>query len=173
MKPASQPPNAGFDPVRLIETHQVGVWRYLRALGCENALAEDLTQETFLAVLKRPFHELSAAATAAYLRKTAQHLLISHHRRAGRVLTTDDIDSLDRDWSRWAGQDNGEELLEALRDCLGGLGERARRALEMRFRNQNSRAEIAADLMMTEDGAKNLMQRAKLKLRECIEAKLK
>ena len=31
----------GFDPVRLIQTYQAGVWRYLRAMGCEAALAED------------------------------------------------------------------------------------------------------------------------------------
>lgn len=173
MKPAPLPPNAGFDPVRLIETYQAGVWRYLRALGCEHALAEDLTQETFLAVLKRPFQELSTAATAAYLRTTAHHLFISHHRRAGRVFATDDIETLDRDWSRWAGEDNGEELLDALRECLRGLGDRARRALDMRFRDQQSRAEIAAELALTEDGAKNLMQRAKQKLRECIDTKLK
>src|SRR5687768_1521864 len=85
MNPAPVPNTTGFDPVRLIETHQAGIWRYLRALGCENALAEDLTQETFLAVLQRPFQELSGAATAAYLRTTAHHLLISYHRRAGRV----------------------------------------------------------------------------------------
>jgi RNA polymerase sigma-70 factor (ECF subfamily) len=173
MKPAPVPTTAGFDPVRLIEAHQAGVWRYLRAMGCDNALAEDLTQETFLALLQHPFQELSGTATAAYLRKTARNLLISHHRRSGRVLATEDVELLDNDWSRWVGKDNGEELLDALRECLQGLGERARRALELRFRDQNTRAEIAAALALSEDGAKNLMQRAKYKLRECIDAKLR
>lgn len=173
MKPPPAPNTTGFDPVRLIEAHQAGIWRYLRAMGCENALAEDLTQETFLAILRHPFQELSTSATAAYLRKTARNLMISHHRRAGRMLAMEDIESLDSNWARWAQEDNGEELLDALRECLRGLGDRARRALDLRFRDQQSRAEIAADLALTEDGAKNLMQRAKNKLRECIDAKLK
>jgi RNA polymerase sigma-70 factor (ECF subfamily) len=173
MKAAPVPNTTGFDPVRMIETHQAGIWRYLRAIGCEAALAEDLTQETFLAVLQHPFQELSTAATAAYLRKTAHNLFVSHCRRAGRVLALEDIDSLDRNWARWAGDDNGEELLDALRECLRGLGERARRALDLRFRDRQSRATIAAELELTEDGAKNLMQRAKHKLRECIDSKLK
>ena len=173
MKPVPLPKTTEFDPVRLIETHQAGVWRYLRALGCENALADDLTQETFLAVLQRPFQDLSSSATSAYLRTTAHNLLVSHYRRAGRVRAVADIELLDRDWSRWAGSDNGEELLEALRDCVRRLGERARRALDLRFREQQTRAEIAAELELSEDGAKNLMQRAKHKLRECIDAKLK
>ena len=43
----------------------------------------------------------------------------------------------------------------------------------MRFGDKASRASIAADLEITEHGAKNLMQRAKKRLRECMESKLK
>jgi RNA polymerase sigma-70 factor, ECF subfamily len=163
---------AGFDPTRLIESYQTGVWRYLRALGCEAALADDLTQDTFLAVLQRPFQDVSPAATSAYLRKTALNLLISFQRRAGRVRTIENIEQLDQQWLRWAGDDEGEAVLMHLRDCLSRLTPRAREALEMRFRGENSRSEIATALQITEHGAKNLMQRAKQQLRECIERKL-
>jgi RNA polymerase sigma-70 factor, ECF subfamily len=178
MNPAPTPPPAdsqasGFDPVALIQAHQAGVWRYMRAMGCDPALAEDLTQETFLHVLQRPFQEVNAAATSAYLRKTALNLLISHKRRGGKVLAVEDVELLDQTWSRWAGQDGGEAALDALRDCLSRLTDRARRALEMRFRGEHSRTEIAAALEITEHGAKNLMQRAKQQLRECIEAKMR
>jgi RNA polymerase sigma-70 factor (ECF subfamily) len=172
----SQAPQAaqspGYDPVLLIQTHQAGVWRYLRALGCDSALAEDLTQDTFLAVLQRPFQDINATATAAYLRKTALNLLISFRRRAGKVTAVEDVEELDRTWSQWVGSDNGEELLEALKECLQGLTPRARMALERRFQQNSSRAEIAAALEITEHGAKNLMQRAKQQLRNCIEQKL-
>jgi RNA polymerase sigma-70 factor (ECF subfamily) len=73
---------------------------------------------------------------------------------------------------RWAGEDDGEAALEHLRGCLERLTERARLALEMRFRGEHTRAEIATALEITEHGAKNLMQRAKQQLRECIETKL-
>ena len=112
---------AGFDPVRLIETYQVGVWRYLRAMGCEPSLAEDLTQETFLAILQRPFNDVSHAATSAYLRKTALNMLISHERRAGRVRAVENVELLDQTWIRWAGDDDGEAVLEHLRGCLERL----------------------------------------------------
>lgn len=171
---APGPPQApGFDPVHLIQTYQAAVWRYLRAMGCDSALAEDLTQETFLAVLQRPFQDINAAATSAYLRKTALNLLISHHRRSGKVTAVEDIESLDRTWARWAGQDGGDAAIDALRDCMQRLTERARRALEMRFRGEHTREEIAEALEITEHGAKNLMQRAKQQLRDCIETKIK
>ncbi|MDA1051882.1 MAG: sigma-70 family RNA polymerase sigma factor [Planctomycetota bacterium] len=172
MKAASTPDSTAFDPVRLIEDHQAGVWRYLRALGCESNLAEDLTQETFLAVLQRPFEDYSPVATAAYLRRTAYNSLVSFQRRAKKVMTVENIDELNQTWERWSGEDNGEELVDALRLCLAVLSDRARLALELRFRERASRELIAAKLDMSEHGAKNLMQRAKKKLRDCIESKM-
>ena len=172
MTPALVPPAAGFDPTHLIQTYQAGIWRYLRALGCETSLADDLTQETFLAVLQRPFQDVNPAATTAYLRKTALNFLISHERRAGRVRAVENIEQLDHTWTRWAGDDDGEAVLAHLRDCLNRLTDRARLALEMRFRGDQSREQIAVALDITEHGAKNLMQRAKQQLRDCIENKL-
>lgn len=172
MKPVSSHDSTGFDPVRLIEDHQAGVWRYLRALGCEANLAEDLTQETFLAVLQRPFDDYSPAATAAYLRRTAYNAFVSYQRRAKKVTLVENVEQINADWQRWTRNDNGEELLDALRACLELLGDRARIALELRFRDRASREAIAEELKMTEHGAKNLMQRAKKKLRECVESKM-
>jgi RNA polymerase sigma-70 factor (ECF subfamily) len=167
------------DVARLIREHQAGVWRYLRALGCQPAQAEDLTQETFLAVLQRPFVDHGRAATAGYLRKIARNQLISARRRSSRYSTVDDIEGtaegiaeIERQWEQLA-LDEGDDAVEALKDCLEGLDERSRKSLELRFSQQKSRTEIAASLGMTEDGAKNLMQRAKQRLRECIQRKLR
>lgn len=172
MKTATMPETTGFDPVELIEKYQTGIWRYLRALGCEPAEADDLTQETFLAVLQRPFQDYGPAATAAYLRKVAHNHFASARRRAGKVTAVENIEEFDKSWEKWAGTDDGEVLLEALRECLQGLTDRARMALEMRFRDRESRTNIAAALGITEHGAKNLMQRAKGQLRKCVEGKM-
>ncbi|MEQ8785931.1 MAG: sigma-70 family RNA polymerase sigma factor [Pirellulaceae bacterium] len=174
MTQGSTPPTTGlgptgFDPARLIEQHQAGVWRYLRVLGCEPSLAEDLTQETFLLVLEKPFDDYNPAATAAYLRRVAHNLFITTRRRAGRVTTVEDVESLDSAWKEWSGDDNAETALAALRSCLEKLTDRARWALEMRFRDKLPRLEIATALEITEHGAKNLMQRAKQQLRQCVE----
>lgn len=162
--------STSFDAAQLIVTHQRGVWRYLRSLGCDASLAEDLTQETFLKVLQRPFEERSQAATAAYLRTTARNLYISVLRQAGRNLDVD-IAELEASWSRWAELDGGDTLIETLKSCLETITDRARQALEMRFRDQASRADIAGSLGISEHGAKNLMQRAKQALKTCIEQK--
>ena len=133
MSTASDPAPGGFDPARLIADHQAGVWRYLRALGCDPALADDLTQETFLQVLGRSFHDYHQAATAAYLRRTAHHLFVSWHRRNRKAKALSDVElaaweQVGEEWQRWAGDDQGVELLEALRHCLMALEESPRYA---------------------------------------------
>lgn len=172
MNEASSPQSTSYDPAEIIRTHQSGVWRYLRALGCEAAQAEDLTQETFLSVLQKPFVEYGPAATAAYLRKVAYNLFITVQRRAGRVTAVENVEDFDTAWTEWTGEDGGEAMVDALRLCLGQLTERARTALELRFRDKVARVQIGEALGITEHGAKNLMQRAKLQLRECIESKI-
>jgi len=168
--PNSDPP-APLSPEELIKKYQNGIWRYLRVLGCEASLADDITQDTFLRVIRKGFEQYNDAATAGYLRKVAYNLFISVMRREGRKVVTDDIEQLDASWNKWAGADNGDGLLDILRECLKGLTERARSSLELRFKEEHTRSAIADHLQITEHGAKNLMQRAKKQLRDCVEHK--
>jgi RNA polymerase sigma-70 factor (ECF subfamily) len=163
-----------LDAATLIRRHQRGVWRYLRMLGCDEATADDLTQETFLRVLRREkFVQHNDNATAGYLRRTAYNLLVSRHRKLGRMQTIAEAERLDETWDRWAGKDlTGDAAVEALQQCLERLTERARTALRMRFDSSASRVEIGEALGITDHGARNLMQRAKQQLRNCVEEKL-
>jgi len=156
-----------------IQKHQIGVWRFLRAIGCDSSLADDLTQETFLAVLRRPIEIVNDASSASYLRRVAYHLLVTSKRRNARMVVTSSMEVFERDWVGWVGADSGDGAIEALTDCFQRLTKRAQIALRMRFSEKASREAIAIELRISEHGAKNLMQRAKRLLRECVEAKLK
>lgn len=162
-------------PAELVTRHQRGIWRYLRMLGCDTATADDLTQETFLRVLRREdFVQHGDAATSSYLRRTAYNLLVSLHRKQGRVQTVVEPVILDEIWDRWAGKDlTGDFAIEALRVCFSTLTERAQTALRMRFADQASRVEIGKALKISDHGARNLMQRAKQQLRQCVEDKIR
>lgn len=163
-----------LDASELINRHQRGVWRYLRMLGCDDSTADDLTQETFLRVLRREdFVQHNDSATAGYLRRTAYNLLVSRHRKLRRFQTVGEPELLDESWDRWAGKDlSGDSAVEALEKCFNKLTERAQIALRMRFDSNASRVEIGEALGITDHGARNLMQRAKQQLRNCVEEKL-
>jgi len=162
----------GEEAERLVERHQAGIWRYLRAMGCDANEADDLTQDTFVLVLRRPFTNHGDVATSAYLRRVALNRLISVRRKSGREHLVGELQELDIVWDRLAGSDQGEAMLEALQLCLKSLADRSRRALDMRYRQGVPRAMIAESLQITEHGVKNLMQRAKEKLRKCIERRI-
>lgn len=163
--------SAELDLSELVGRHQATVWRYLRALGADVALADDLTQDTFLEVMRRPFIQYSDSASASYLRRVAHNLFISRRRRDARMTVTEHAEQFESSWMRWAGFDSGNAALEALAECFDRLTERAQLALKLRFTGDSSRQNIAEALNISEHGAKNLMQRAKTQLRECIEQK--
>jgi RNA polymerase sigma-70 factor, ECF subfamily len=171
MKSHAKPPvsSSEIDLVALVQRYQTGLWRYLRGLGCDSATADDLVQETFLKVLQRPFEYFDDGATAAFLRRVAHNQFVSNHRRAGKVVSVENVQQFERVWCELVSDQDGDDYLEALRECFLKLGDRSRWALEMRFRQRLSRSLIARNLQISEHGAKNLMQRAKLRLRECVE----
>ena len=133
-----------LSPAELITKHQHGVWRYLRMLGCDAATADDLTQETFLKVLRSDkFQQHSSAATSSYLRRTAYHLLVSLHRKMGRVRSVPDTRLIDQVWDRWAGKDlSGDRSVDALRHCLDALTDRARLSLRMKIGRASCRERV-------------------------------
>lgn len=118
------------------------------------------------------FKEYDPAATAVYLRTTAKRLYLAMLKQQAREFQIEYIEQLEADWQRFGAQDGGELLLENLEQCLQQLDERSRQALTLRYHENASRSEIAANLNLSEDGAKNLLQRAKQRLRDCIERKM-
>ena len=153
----------------LVGAHQAGVWRYLRFLGCTPAQADDLTQETFLRVWRGRYEDRGKGRAAAYMRRVARNTLIDATRRARVRPAFLDVEAVDADWAESVGDDDGDGFRAALRRCLDRLAERARLALALFYRDEQSRTEIANTLEMTPDGVKTLMRRAREALRDCIE----
>ena len=162
---------AKLDLTQLVVQHYATVWRYLRLLGCDSSLAEDLCQETFLSVLEKPLVELNEKATAAYLRMVAKNLFVDEVRRRRKAVPSD-LDQADVAWEEVERNDAGQTWVEALRGCLQSLAGRPRQAIELQYRERFSVAAIAQSLGMKESGVKTLLGRAKRQLRDCVERKV-
>ena len=155
----------------LVEAHQAGVWRYLRFLGCDEPSADDLTQETFLSVHRRPFEQRSEEATTAYLRTVARNLFLMTIRKSKRRAAIEHADVADEVWTQHAGG-GGEQHLDALRGCVERLNGRPREAIDLCYEQGRSRAEIAEALGMSEDGVKSLLRRTRDALRKCVDEQM-
>jgi RNA polymerase sigma-70 factor (ECF subfamily) len=163
-----------FDLANLVQKHQAGVWRYVRFLGADASEADDLTQETFLALARAEFVERDERQTAGYLRVVARNQLLALRRKQNREVSTVELEAADSVWAAAAGPDGSlGGYLEALRDCVQQLEGRARQAIELHYHDQAGREAIATRLEMQPDGVKTLLRRTRQVLRECVERKLK
>jgi RNA polymerase sigma-70 factor (ECF subfamily) len=157
----------------LVETHQASVWRYLRFLGCDRTEADDLVQETFLAVFRKGLEQRSTTETAAYLRTVARHCLLMARRKQASRPAAVDLAAAEAVWARVAGADGLGDYLAALTNCLEvAVTPRVRQALELYYRDRAGRAEIATALSLAADGVKTMLRRARAALRECVERKI-
>ncbi|MBE7491348.1 MAG: RNA polymerase sigma factor [Planctomycetes bacterium] len=155
----------------LVRNHQRGVWRYLRWLGAGAAEADDLTQETFLEVWRRPFEQYDDRATAAYLRQVARNRFLMWIRARGRKAEVN-LDAADEVFGEFARDDGGDARIGALADCLRRVQGKTRQAVDLFYADGHSRAETARLMGMNEEGVKTLLRRVKDSLRECVEQKL-
>lgn len=160
-----------LDLAALVRRHQLGLWRYLRALGARGDQAEDLLQDTFLVALDRLHDDRGDAAVATFLRETARHLWLRRRRDQGRreVLLAEFVEAR---WRDVAAADECERWLEALRSCVDGLDGKAREAVQRSYRDGEDRRTIAQALGMKENGVKTLLQRVRAVLRACVERRL-
>jgi RNA polymerase sigma-70 factor (ECF subfamily) len=156
----------------MVRSHQAGVWRYLRYLGCCSMEADDLTQDTFLAVFRDGFEDRCPKQTTAYLRTIARNKLLAVRRSQKKVLEVD-REAAEAVWVEAVGEGGMDDYVVALEDCLEtGVTPRVRRALDLLYRDRLSREEIAEQLEMAVEGVKTLLRRARSTLRECVERKL-
>ena len=161
------------DSARLVQTHQVAIWRYLRVLGCTAEEAEDLTQETFLTVLRSPFCDRGERASAVYLQRVARNLFLKSKRRSAGQLDEVALDDIDVSWQLLWGQDGGDSYVGALRTCLDRLRGRGRAALELVYGDGRSHRAAAAALAMSRVGVTNLLRRVRDGLRRCVEREMR
>ena len=162
-----------LSPAELVRQHQADVWRYLRFLGCDATEAEDLTQETFLAVARAPFELRSRAETAAYLRTAARNQLLMQRRRQGRQICTVELTAAEDVWAGTIVAGDSGEFIEALGRCYEAVVGRAREALDRFYREGESREQLAVRFEMSADGVKTLLRRTRAVLKECIERRLR
>ncbi len=164
---ASENPEPRVDAAAWVGDRPTEVWRFLRYLGCEPQLAEDLTQDTFLRAIQHEIGSREPSAAMSWLRTTARNLFVDELRRQRRRV---DLEQLDRLVMAWECEPRPfEDMLEALHDCLATLGERERQALELRYGARQSRRAIGKALGLQLGGVKALLQRARRRLKACIE----
>ena len=154
----------------LYEHHYLGVFRYLYYRVGDHQMAEDLTSEVFLRMLRflGGFHPPSNTFTP-WLYQIARNLAIDYYRKTGNY------EHVQLDESLTDGTDRTHEAVERhltnemLRKALDHLTPDQRDVILMRFISGMPIAEVAASLHKTEDAVKGLQRRGLILLRGILD----
>jgi RNA polymerase sigma-70 factor, ECF subfamily len=155
------------DPARFLDLYQLyfhRVWAYVLRRAAHRAEAEDVTSEVFRRALENlRGYEWRGVPFLAWLLKIAANTLSHRREKTGRESgdPPPEVAEPDADLERRA----------MLFQLVGRLPEVQRRVIELRYVEDRSLLEIAAELGKTEGAVKQLQRRALEHLRAEMEAR--
>jgi RNA polymerase sigma-70 factor (ECF subfamily) len=154
---------------QLVERHQAVVFGFLRArLLCAHD-AEDLTQEVFLRCYTGWSRFEAGSAVRPWLLGIARNLLHEYVRKRKRRKESAWTEAcLELDAEMPPEEQPYDDYVDHLPDCIGGLGDTARQAIELRYQSEMSVNTIGDKLRRSAGAAKLLMFRARQALKECL-----
>lgn len=154
---------------RLVARHEARLFRFVRALTRDPAVAEDVLQETFLAAWRAAADFRGGGSAVPWLLTIARHqALRQHRRRVGEPATFASIEELGEQ-AGWGAGDDPEALAIArqrrdrLQAALDALGEEERAVLVLRELEGFSGEETAAALGLSLAATKSRLHRARLR----------
>ncbi|MDR2334764.1 MAG: sigma-70 family RNA polymerase sigma factor [Burkholderiaceae bacterium] len=163
---------------RLYDRHSLRIWRYLFRNTGNHALADDLGQEVWFAVVDAAPGYRVKARFSTWLFTLAHHKLVDHWRGHRKVQSLDD-DSPESmrlaetlfahsgfEPERWQGR---KDLARALLAALTELPAEQRAAFLLQAEGDMSVADIAAATGVPPETAKTRLRYARAKLRQALE----
>ena len=155
----------------LYERHRNAIFRFAYRLLGSVELAEDVTHDCFLSLIRRPgSFDPSRASLRTYLYAAARNLALKYFRSAGRETAVDDLSEEPPVPSRQEPLDRllDEELVARVREAVGSLPPLQREALVL-FEYEGLPLSEIARVVGTDVGAvKSRLHRARERLRNTL-----
>ena len=156
----------------LVQRHEARLFNFLCQKAPRREDAEDLAQQTFINAWQRINQYRSESSFATWLYTIARNLTISHYRKHGKV-THCELEVAEPNLvERETPADTLSEIEEHAtlwRIARGTLKEEAFDVLWLKYKEQQSIAEIATILNRTEISVKVMLHRARKKLGHALE----
>jgi len=163
---------------QLYQRHSQRLWRYFFRNTGNAALADDLAQETWFAVVDGAQRYQPQAQFSTWAFTLAHHKLVDHWRRykAHRSLDEEDSEGMRLAETLFANSgfdperlQSRKDLARALLDALAQLPPEQREAFLLQAEADMSVADIATATQVSQETAKSRLRYARAKLRQAIE----
>ncbi|MBA3938921.1 MAG: sigma-70 family RNA polymerase sigma factor [Planctomycetes bacterium] len=152
------------------------LFAYALALVRTRAVAEDIFQDTYLALVKAVERGDAIADLPAWCRGVARNLALRHwqeRERVARLPAAELLDGIERAFAE--ADDEGEDdeaLLAALATCRGGLGAPASALLDLKYVHDLPMRTIAERSGRSERAVITALALIRRRLMECIAVRL-
>ena len=163
----------------LIREHADLLMVFIHSVVRDQTIADDVFQETLLVAWRRLPDYDRTRPFGPWLRGIAGNVILSAMRQNKRLLPIVDselLDHLDSRCEQLARHRRGDTLpekLEALRECVRALPEPYRAAIETRLNSVDGTSiSIADQLGISLETLKKRLQRARVRLFDCLQRKL-
>lgn len=144
--------------------------RYLRTVGVREDRIDDLIQEVFVTALQKPIEHRGDRAFGAWLRGVARNLVLRERRSVG---ARREVELGDEVWCEACGDDDGGELVDALRHCVRQLPARSRAMLQRVYGEGDGRRELGREFGLVTNGVKTALRRLRAALKDCMQRRLR
>jgi RNA polymerase sigma-70 factor (ECF subfamily) len=155
----------------LYERHRDAMFRFAYRLLGSVELAEDVTHDCFLSLMKRPGHfDPSRASLCTYLYAATRNLAMKHFRQRGQEITVEELpeEPQEPQASGPLGKLLDEELAALVREAIAGLVPLQREALVLFEYEGLTLAEIAEIVCADVGTVKARLSRARAGLRRSL-----
>lgn len=170
-----------------VRTHTPELLRYAKPRVEREEVAEDLVQQTFIAAWEARERFAADSSPRTWLFRILKNKLADHYRKVYRDPQIESLgdagERFDAD-GRWLPEhrptdwdldeaSEKEALQAALAKCLEGLNPQWRAAVEMKYLKEHDAEAICQELGISPTNYWQQLHRAKVKLRGCIEQRLR
>lgn len=145
------------------------LFAYSRAICGDYHAAQDVVQETALIAFRNLNHLFPEADFAIWLRAIARRQALTARRKLLRLslVAEEAIEKVYQDPAPLSGPYH-----DALTACLGALGGRMARVVRAHYFQGCRLDEVARNMGLNTSAVKQLLYRARLRLRECVQQRL-
>ena len=180
-----------LDPDRWVDEHGDCLYRYALARVRTPETAEDLVQDTLLVAVRTQERFAGRASERSWLVGILKHKIVDYYRRLGRETTFTDLEFFEDECahkfrpSGWWIHDRGPhewrpgadetmqnaEFWQTLRGCLDKLPARVAAVFSLREMEDTPSRDVCRTLNISESNLWVMLHRARMALRECLEAR--
>jgi RNA polymerase sigma-70 factor (ECF subfamily) len=170
--PGPAPQEHTLQVQRLFVEHHMRIKGFVCALLPDFALADDVVQETFLTITRKAHKFVVGTDFLKWACSIARFKVMEARRAASKDLRTFSDSTMELLASAPAAAAD-DVRTDLLKQCLARLSPKAREAIDLRYHEDRTPAQIAEKLGWSPESAYSVLSRTRTFLRDCIEQRMK